>query len=322
MTSSLDGASGWVAAQGLESLAEDGPLCVCDLEAAARELYAFVRESRRWSAPPEQHEAPGAAEQTLEYVVAHLGSATVPNRIEVDRQLQGLKDHLVRKGYLAEGDGTLIVTPEGRDDQARLYVRSHLTHVLKGMAEATALWALCRHDDVVLTGHKQISVVSEYAAFGYQRALLEIITKTGRQKDPEKEPTEATETRALLRIAEDDVPLADEVLGVGVVKELNRAAMHVGRRWRAPEPLSGEPLQERVAWLTGQVLTQWRGLRASGAVSKTLRVDWDQAAALAGAAAEKLLSQWGLDGSIGWDDEDDPFFARPFSWPPLQRRPH
>jgi hypothetical protein len=73
-------------------------------------------------------------------------------------------------------------------------------------------------------------------------------------------------------------------------------------------------LHERVAWLTGRVLARWRKVSTSRAAPRSLRGGWDRGAEAAADAGDTLLGDFGHQGSVDWEAEDDPFFMLPSMW--------
>jgi hypothetical protein len=129
------------------------------------------------------------------------------------------------------GEGLVQITPRGCVVFGCDYWSSHLQHALQSALEATVMWATtldcftgARWSSPVV-GHG-LNGAAEYAAFTHQRALFEVLTRAGKASTPDEEPTDAQRARQVLGIAEDEVPLVADVLGPGVVSELNRACSH------------------------------------------------------------------------------------------------
>lgn len=225
-----------------------------------------------------------------------------------------------RKAVATRLDGRrVLITHRGRVEFVCAHWTSHLEHALQSALEATVLWATTLGPFAGRAWAPEalsakVNVAAEYAAFTHQRALFELLTKTGKPNDSHAEPNESVKGRQVLGIAEEQVPFVDDVLGTNVFSDLNRACSHVGRRHLPASPPARPHLQHRVGWLTAVLLAQWDETRTdrlawTGSDLSDIRVAIDAARDRAAGAADTALIAIDPTVVADWHHPSDPFAA-------------
>lgn len=241
-----------------------------------------------------------------------------PPGAELDRLVDQVIDDLRAEGLIehTHDTDTLKITDLGRVSFACEQWSSHLAHALQSTLEATVLWATTRPSypgtpPATSAVRRQVGVAAEYAAFTHQRALFELLTKTGRRPKA-GEPRDALDARKVLGIDEAQVPPIDEVLGAKIFTDLNRACSHVGRRHQPAKPPPRPHLQYRVGWLTAQLLHQWDQTQTSRLTwtgADLARVQQAMRNARQTATNHADAAMYAIDRDLAphWDHLDDPF---------------